>query len=172
MAVRKILIYPDPRLRTPCKPVVEFDETLESLVKDMADTMYDAPGIGLAAIQINVHERVIVMDVSESRNQLQVFVNPEITDLNQGVREVEEGCLSVPGFFVPVKRPEKVLVKAQDIQGDYFELAADEMTAVCIQHEVDHLNGKVFVDYLSRMKRERIRDKLVKSRTEPEACVA
>lgn len=172
MAVREILIYPDPRLRTPCKPVVEFDKALESLVKDMADTMYDAPGIGLSAIQINVHKRVIVMDVSESRNQLQVFVNPEITDLNQGIREVEEGCLSVPGFFVPVKRPEKVLVKAQDIQGSHFELEADEMTAVCIQHEVDHLDGKVFVDYLSRMKRERIRDKLLKSRAEPETRVA
>ncbi|MCY4147848.1 MAG: peptide deformylase [Gammaproteobacteria bacterium] len=172
MSARKILIYPDPRLRTPCEPVAEFDQALESLVKDMADTMYDAPGIGLAAIQINVHKRVIVMDVSESRNQLQVFVNPEIFDLNQGTREVEEGCLSVPGFFVPVKRPEKVLVKAQDIQGNHFELEADEMTAVCIQHEVDHLDGKVFVDYLSRMKRERIRDKLVKSQAEPEARVA
>lgn len=165
-------MYPDPRLRTPCEPVVEFDKALESLVKDMADTMYDAPGIGLSAIQINVHKRVIVMDVSESRNQLQVFVNPEITDLNQGMREVEEGCLSVPGFFVPVKRPEKVLVKAQDIQGNHFELEADEMTAVCIQHEVDHLDGKVFVDYLSRMKRERIRDKLLKSRAEPATRVA
>ncbi|MYB34939.1 MAG: peptide deformylase [Gammaproteobacteria bacterium] len=172
MAVREILMYPDPRLRTPCEPVVEFDKALESLVKDMADTMYDAPGIGLSAIQINVHKRVIVMDVSESRNQLQVFVNPEITDLNQGMREVEEGCLSVPGFFVPVKRPEKVLVKAQDIQGNHFELEADEMTAVCIQHEVDHLDGKVFVDYLSRMKRERIRDKLLKSRAEPATRVA
>ena len=165
-------MYPDPRLRTPCEPVVEFYKALESLVKDMADTMYDAPGIGLSAIQINVHKRVIVMDVSESRNQLQVFVNPEITDLNQGMREVEEGCLSVPGFFVPVKRPEKVLVKAQDIQGNHFELEADEMTAVCIQHEVDHLDGKVFVDYLSRMKRERIRDKLLKSRAEPATRVA
>ena len=156
----------------PCEPVVEFDRTLQSLVKDMADTMYNAPGIGLAAIQINVHKRVIVMDVSGSGNQLQVFVNPEIIDLNQGTREVEEGCLSVPGFFVPVKRPEKVLVKAQDVQGNHFELEADEMMAVCIQHEVDHLEGKVFVDYLSRMKRERIRNKLIKSQSEPVACVA
>ncbi len=172
MAIRKILIYPDPRLRMPCDPIIEFDRTLQSLVKDMADTMYDAPGIGLAAIQINVHKRVIVMDVSGSGNQLQVFVNPEIIDLNQGTREVEEGCLSVPGFFVPVKRPEKVLIKAQDIQGNHFELEADEMTAVCIQHEVDHLDGKVFVDYLSRMKRERIRNKLIKAQAEPVACVA
>ncbi|MCY4051248.1 MAG: peptide deformylase [Gammaproteobacteria bacterium] len=172
MAVQKILTYPDPRLRTLCEPVLEFDKNLETLIEDMADTMYDAPGIGLAAIQINVPKRVIVMDLSETKSQLQVFVNPEIVDLNQGTREVEEGCLSVPGFFVPVKRPEKVLIKAQDKLGDHFELEADEMTAVCIQHEVDHLNGKVFVDYLSRMKRERIRNKLTKARGDFESRVA
>ena len=172
MAVRKILIYPDPRLRTVCKPVVEFDQKLETLVKDMADTMYAASGIGLAAIQINVPKRVIVMDLSESRDRLQVFVNPEIIDLNQGTKEVEEGCLSIPGFFVPVSRPEKVLIKAQDVQGNRFETLADDMLSVCIQHEVDHLNGKVFVDYLSRMKRERIRDKLLKARSEPDTRAA
>ncbi len=172
MTVRKILTYPDPRLRTRCEPVLEFDQSLETLIEDMADTMYDAPGIGLAAIQINVPKRVIVMDLSETRNQLQMFVNPKIIDLNLGIREVEEGCLSVPGFFVPVKRPEKVLVQAQDMLGNHFELEADEMMAVCIQHEVDHLEGKVFVDYLSRIKRDRIRNKLIKARSDIESQVA
>lgn len=172
MAVRKILIYPDPILRKRCKPVVEFDKNLEDLVNDMAETMYDASGIGLAAIQINVLKRVIVMDLSESRDQLQVFVNPEIIDLEQGMREFEEGCLSVPGFFVPVSRPARVLVKAQNVQGNHFEVTADDVLSVCIQHELDHLDGKVFVDYLSRLKRARIRDKLLKAQAISEPRVA
>ena len=172
MAVREILIYPDARLRRQCKPVLEFDGKLEALVQDMADTMYDAPGIGLAAIQIDVPKRVIVMDLSETKDRLQVFVNPEIVDLNEGMRETEEGCLSVPGFYIPVNRPEKVLIKAQDIRGNRFEMVADELLSVCIQHEVDHLDGKVFVDYLSRMKRERIRNRLRKEHPVAETRVA
>ena len=149
MAIRKILVFPDSRLRTVSEPVTEFDDELKALVADMAETMYDAPGIGLAAIQVNVPKRVLVMDLSESKNDLQVFVNPELTVIDEEPREVEEGCLSVPGIYASVTRPSKVRINAQDIDGKHFEVEADELLSVCIQHEVDHLNGKVFVDYLS-----------------------
>ena len=162
MAIRDILVFPDPRLRQTSSPVTEFDEQLEELVNDMAQTMYAAPGIGLAAIQINVAKRIVVMDLSETRDDLKVFINPEITDLHEGVLEMEEGCLSVPGIYASVERSEKVRIKAQDIKGDSFELEADALLSICIQHEVDHLNGKVFVDYLSRLKQIRVRKKLKK----------
>ena len=162
MAIRDILVYPNPRLRLKSEPVTEFDQDLVELVNDMAQTMYDAPGIGLAAIQIDVPKRVVVMDLSESRDQLQVFINPEITDLEQGSTEMEEGCLSVPGIFASVERAEKVRIDALDIKGSPFQIEADELLSICIQHEVDHLNGKVFVDYLSRLKQVRVRKKLKK----------
>ena len=162
MAIRDILVYPDPRLRQISRTVTEFDQTLNDLVTDMTDTMYAAPGIGLAAVQIDVPMRVIVMDLSKERNQLRVFVNPEITDLDQGVTETEEGCLSVPGIYSSVTRAQSVRVDACDINGNPFQVEGDELLSVCIQHEVDHLNGKVFVDYLSRLKQARVREKLKK----------
>ena len=167
MALRKILIYPDRRLRQISEAVTKFDEDLEALVRDMADTMYDAPGIGLAAVQIDVAKRVVIMDLSEARDQLQVFINPEITDLDQGVVEIEEGCLSVPGIYATVERAGSVKINAVDIKGIPFEIEADEMLSICIQHEVDHLNGKVFVDYLSRLKQVRVKKKL-KKESQPE----
>ena len=162
MALREILIYPDKRLRQVSEAVTEFGEDLETLVRDMADTMYDAPGIGLAAVQIDVTKRVVIMDLSEARDQLQVFINPELTDLDQGLVEMEEGCLSVPGIYATVERAESVKINAMDLKGTPFEIEADEMLSVCIQHEVDHLNGKVFVDYLSRLKQVRVKKKLKK----------
>ncbi len=162
MAIRKILVYPDPELRNISVAVTEFNDELKQLVSDMAETMYAAPGIGLAAIQVNVAQRVIVMDLSDARNELRVFINPEITDLNQGTREMEEGCLSVPGIYVSVERPQMVHIKAQNLRGEVFEEDADELLSVCIQHEVDHLNGKVFVDYLSKLKQVRLRKKIKK----------
>ena len=162
MAIRDILVYPDTRLRQISRTVTEFDQTLKDLVTDMTDTMYAAPGIGLAAVQIDVPMRVIVMDLSRERNQLRVFVNPEITDLDQGVTEIEEGCLSVPGIYSSVTRAQSVRVDACDINGNPFQVEGDELLSVCIQHEVDHLNGKVFVDYLSRLKQARVREKLKK----------
>ncbi len=161
MAIREILIYPDSRLRIKSAPVTHFDNALKALVKDMAETMYNAPGIGLAAIQVNVPQQVVVMDLSESRDALQVFINPQITELG-GVTEIEEGCLSVPGVVAVVERVKQVRIQAQDIKGLPFELEADELLSVCIQHEVDHLDGKVFVDYLSRLKQNRVRKKLLK----------
>ena len=161
MAIREIVVYPNPRLREISRPVTEFDDGLQDLVADMAETMYDAPGIGLAAIQIGVPRRVVVMDLSETRDRLQVFVNPEITALG-GITESEEGCLSVPGIFAAVERVEKVRINACDELGNPFEMDADTLLSVCIQHEVDHLNGKVFVDYLSRLKQNRVRKKLKK----------
>ena len=162
MAIRDILVYPDTRLRRISRVVTEFDQTLKDLVTDMTDTMYAAPGIGLAAVQIDVPMRVIVMDLSKERNQLRVFVNPEITDLDQGVTEIEEGCLSVPGIYSSVTRAQSVRVDACDINGNPFQVEGDELLSVCIQHEVDHLNGKVFVDYLSRLKQARVRERLKK----------
>ena len=161
MAIREIVVYPNPRLREISRPVTEFDDGLQDLVADMTETMYDAPGIGLAAIQIGVPKRVIVMDLSETRDHLQVFVNPEITALG-GTTETQEGCLSVPGIFATVERVEKVRINACDQRGNPFEMDADALLSVCIQHEVDHLNGKVFVDYLSRLKQNRVRKKLKK----------
>ena len=165
MARLDILQYPDARLHTVARPVAEVDARVRKLVDDMAETMYDAPGIGLAATQVNVHERVLVIDISESRDELRVFINPEII-AESGREESEEGCLSVPGFFDKVQRAERVTVRALDRDGKPFELEADGLLAVCLQHEMDHLLGKVFVDYLSNLKRNRIKAKLLKQARE------
>ena len=165
MALLDILHYPDARLHTVAKPVKEVDARIRKLVDDMAETMYAAPGIGLAATQVNVHERVVVIDISETHDALRVFINPEIV-ASSGTEESEEGCLSVPGVFDKVKRAERVTVRALDRDGKPFELEADGLLAVCIQHELDHLKGKVFVDYLSNLKRNRIRAKLAKQARE------
>ena len=165
MARLDILHYPDARLHTVAKPVKGVDERIRTLVDDMAETMYAAPGIGLAATQVNVHERVIVIDISETHDQLRVFINPEII-AQSGTEESEEGCLSVPGIFDKVTRAERVTVRALDRDGKSFELDADGLLAVCIQHEMDHLMGKVFVDYLSSLKRNRIKAKLLKQTRE------
>ena len=150
-----ILEYPDPRLKKVAAPVVAFTPDIAKLVADMAETMYAAPGIGLAATQVDVHKRVIVMDISETRDELRVFVNPEIVAA-EGEAEAEEGCLSVPGYYDKVTRAARVRVRAQDARGQPFEVDADDLLAVCIQHEMDHLVGKVFVDYLSPLKRARL----------------
>ena len=165
MARLDILHYPDARLHTVAKPVVTVDARIRKLVDDMAETMYAAPGIGLAATQVNVHERVIVIDISETHDALRVFINPEIV-AQSGREESEEGCLSVPGVFDRVQRAERVTVRALDRAGKSFELDADGLLAVCIQHEMDHLMGKVFVDYLSNLKRNRIKAKLAKQARE------
>lgn len=161
MAVLNILRYPDPRLEKVAKPVERVDDAIRQLVRDMAETMYAAPGIGLAATQVDVHKRVIVLDTSDARDQLLVLINPEIVT-REGEQECEEGCLSVPGVYDVVKRAEKVKVRALDGAGQPFELVAEGLLAVCIQHEMDHLEGKVFVEYLSRLKQARIRSKLQK----------
>lgn len=161
MAKLEILTYPDKRLRQVAKPVTVFDDALRTLTQDMAETMYAAPGIGLAAIQVNVNKRVVVIDISEEKNALQILINPEIVS-HEGTIITQEGCLSVPEFFADVERAEKVSIRTQDLSGEYFDIQADELLAVCIQHEIDHLNGKVFVDYLSRLKQTRIRTKLLK----------
>jgi peptide deformylase len=161
MAIREILHYPDPRLRTKAKPVEHIDAELSELVKDMFETMYAAPGIGLAATQINVHRRLLVMDVSEDKSDPLVLINPEI--LEQGGEEtMEEGCLSVPGFHESVTRADWILVQALDLDNQLFSLKAEGLKAVCIQHEIDHLDGKLFVDYLTGLKRDHIRKKLKK----------
>jgi peptide deformylase len=165
MAKLDILHYPDARLHTVAKPVAAVDARIQKLVDDMAETMYAAPGIGLAATQVNVHERVIVIDISETHDELRVLINPEIV-AQSGREESEEGCLSVPGIFDKVTRAERVTVRALDRAGQSFELTADGLLAVCIQHEMDHLMGKVFVDYLSGLKRNRIKSKLLKQARE------
>ncbi|MEJ2419342.1 MAG: peptide deformylase [Exilibacterium sp.] len=162
MAKLEILEFPDPRLRTKAKPVAVVDDAIRRLVDDMFETMYDAPGIGLAASQVNVHKRVVVIDISEEKNDPLVFINPEITVLDEERFEYDEGCLSIPGFYETVDRPRHVRVKALDRNGEEFTLEPDGLLAVCIQHEVDHLNGKLFVDYISPIKRQRIRKKLEK----------
>jgi peptide deformylase len=162
MARLDILHYPDPRLRQRAQPVLRVDERVRQLVTDMAETMYDAPGVGLAATQVNVHERVIVIDVSENKNDLIVLINPEIIWASEERKVWEEGCLSVPGFYDNVDRPARVRVRAWGLHGEVFERDADGLLAVCIQHEMDHLEGKVFVDYLSILKRNRIKHKLQK----------
>jgi peptide deformylase len=161
MAIREILRYPDERLHTIAAPVETVDDSIRELVRDMAETMYAAPGIGLAATQLDVHKQVIVIDVSEERNRLVVLINPEIV-ARSGEQECEEGCLSVPGVYDKVIRAEKVKVRALGTDGAPFELEAEGLLAVCVQHEMDHLKGKVFVEYLSRLKQNRIRSKLVK----------
>ena len=158
-----ILEYPDPRLRKVAAPVTVFGPEIERLVRDMAETMYEAPGIGLAATQVDVHKRVIVIDISETRDQLRVFVNPELLEA-EGEAECEEGCLSVPGYYDKVTRAANIRVRAQNERGETFELATDGLLAVCIQHEMDHLVGKVFVDYLSPLKRARLAGKFKKKR--------
>ncbi|CAG9173750.1 Peptide deformylase 1 [Cupriavidus laharis] len=162
MAKLDILTYPDPRLHTVAKPVKEVDDRIRQLVKDMAETMYEAPGIGLAATQVNVHEQVVVIDVSETRDQLQVFINPEIVWASDNRKVWEEGCLSVPEVYDRVERPDRVRVRALNEKGETFELDADDLLAVCVQHEIDHLHGKVFVEYLSPLKQNRIKSKLHK----------
>lgn len=162
MALLPILEFPDPRLRTVAKPVTEVDDNIRRLIVDMFETMYDAPGIGLAASQVNVHKRVVVIDVSEDKSQPLVFINPEIEVLDTEVSEYDEGCLSVPGFYETVLRPEHIRVKALDRDGNPFEIEPQGLLAVCIQHELDHLNGKLFVDHISPFKRTRIRAKLEK----------
>ncbi len=161
MALLEILEYPDPRLRTVAKPVKAVDERIRTLASDMLETMYDAPGIGLAASQVNVHERVIVVDISEDQDEPHVFINPEYEKLGGDI-EYQEGCLSIPGYYEKVTRSDKIHVKALNTQGDPFELVAEDLLAICIQHEIDHLDGKLFVDYLSNLKRTRIRKKLEK----------
>ncbi len=163
MAKLEILEFPDPRLRTVAKPVAAVDEAIQQLVSDLFETMYAAPGVGLAATQVNVHQRVVVIDVSEDQSQPMVFINPGVTVLDaETLRDYDEGCLSVPGFYETVARPERVRVEALDRDGKPFTLEPDGLLAVCIQHELDHLNGKLFVDYVSPVKRQRIRKKLEK----------
>ena len=161
MALLNILHFPDPRLRTIAEAVTVFDEDLKTLVSDMFETMYEAPGIGLAATQVDVHKRLLVMDVSEDKSDPKVLINPEILEA-EGEEEMDEGCLSVPGYYETVRRAEQVHVRAQDVNGDFFEFTSDGLEAVCIQHEMDHLDGKLFVDYISSLKRDRIRKKLEK----------
>ena len=172
MAIMQILEYPDPRLRTKATPVGTVDESIQKLADDMLETMYLAPGIGLAATQVNVHKRLLVADVSEEHDQPRCFINPEIIETD-GVETTEEGCLSVPGVFERVERSERIRIRALDRDGQPFEETLDGMLAVCVQHEIDHLNGKLFVDYLSDLKRQRIRKKLDKTKrsqpSEPDA---
>jgi peptide deformylase len=165
MALRTILEFPDPRLRIRAQPVTRFEAALGTLVEDLLETMYAAPGIGLAATQVDVHQRVIVLDTSDEHNQPLVLINPQIL-AREGEASTEEGCLSVPGIFDEVKRAAKIRVRAHDRNGEQFERDYDDILAVCIQHEMDHLDGKLFVDYLSDLKRERIRKKLEKERKE------
>ena len=161
MAIRNILHFPDPRLRQVAAPVEEVDDEIRKLVDDMAETMYDAPGIGLAATQIDAHKRVIVIDISPDHSSLLVLINPEIVH-GEGKQNLEEGCLSVPGIYEKVSRFEKIKVRALGKDGKSFELEAEDLLSVCIQHEIDHLDGKVFVDYLSPLKQQRIDKKLQK----------
>jgi peptide deformylase len=165
MAQLTILEFPDPRLRTRAAPVRDFDASLGRLIDDMLETMYAAPGIGLAATQVNVHRALLVVDVSEAKNDAQVFINPQILS-REGRTQTEEGCLSVPQVYEPVERAERVRVRAQARDGKVFERDLDGLLAVCVQHEMDHLEGRLFVDYLSSLKRERIRRKLVKEQRE------
>jgi len=165
MAILQILHYPDERLHTVAKPVAVVDDTIRKLIDDMAETMYAAPGIGLAATQVDVHQRVIVLDISETHDQLLALINPELVR-EEGRAEHEEGCLSVPGIYDRVTRAERITVRALDRDGKAFTLDAEGLLAVCIQHEMDHLQGKVFVEYLSRLKQNRIRQKLKKRERE------
>ena len=160
MSDLKILIFPDPKLRKKAQKIEIFDKSLENLAQKMLDTMYEAGGIGLAATQVNVHIRLVVMDLSKERNEPRVFVNPEYTILDKSPFNYEEGCLSIPGFNEEISRPSKILLKWQDLQGNFHEDKPDGIFNVCAQHEIDHLDGKLFVDYLSPIKRDRIRKKL------------
>ena len=162
MALLNILEFPDPRLRKVAEPIIEVDERIRQLCKDMLETMYEAAGIGLAATQVNVHKRLLVCDISEDQSQPLVFINPEIQESSEKVSSYDEGCLSVPGYFEEVERPDKVIVSALNQDDTAFEMEIDGLLSTCIQHEIDHLNGKLFVDYLSSIKRQRIRSKLEK----------
>jgi peptide deformylase len=166
MAVMDILEFPDPRLRTKARPVATVTDATRRLVDDMLETMYAAPGIGLAATQVNVHLRLLVMDVSEDKTQPQVFINPELRVLDPELGEYDEGCLSVPGFYETICRPQRVEVSALGRDGESFTCQLDGLAAICLQHEIDHLDGKLFVDYLSPLKRQRIRRKLEKDQRE------
>lgn len=163
MALLPILSFPDPRLRTIAKPIEKVTDDIRQLAADMFETMYEAPGIGLAATQVDQHIQLIVMDLSEEKNQPMVFINPKVTPLTQDTLPYEEGCLSVPQIYDKVERPSRVKINALDLDGQAFEIETDGLLAVCIQHEMDHLNGKLFVDYLSPLKRQRARDKLEKA---------
>ena len=164
MSDLKILIFPDPKLRKVARKIDKFDKSLEMLSKNMLKTMYEAEGIGLAATQVDIHIRLVVMDLSEERNEPRVFVNPEYTILDKSPFTYEEGCLSIPGFNEEISRPSKILLKWQDLQGNFHEEKPDGIFTVCAQHEIDHLDGKLFVDYLSPIKRDRIRKKLENKR--------
>ena len=162
MAILSILKFPDPRLHKVAKPVTTFDERIRAIAADLGDTMYEANGVGLAATQVDIHERIVVVDTSETRDQLQVFINPEIIAQSIEKKELEEGCLSVPEVYDIVTRPDRVRVRALDLNGQPFELDCDELLAVCLQHEIDHLNGKVFVQHLSKLKQNRLKAKIKK----------
>ena len=162
MSILKILEFPHPSLREIAAPVMVFDEELSGLVGDMLETMYDANGIGLAATQVDVHKRLIVLDVSEEKDNPKVLINPSFEIISQDLSEYDEGCLSVPGFYESVSRPESILVRAHDRAGELIEIEAEGILSTCIQHEIDHLDGRLFVDYLSALKRNRIRNKLEK----------
>lgn len=161
MAILEILVYPDTRLRTIAQPVKTVDDRIRTLVTDMIETMHDAEGIGLAATQVDVHEQVIVMQIPDDQEEPRVLINPKIIEFD-GETIYDEGCLSVPEYYAPVKRAETIKITALDEQGEIYELEADGLLAICIQHEMDHLQGKVFVDYLSRLKQDRVRKKLLK----------
>ena len=166
MAILNILRYPDARLHKVAKPVTEFGDRIHRLVADMAETMYDAPGVGLAASQVDVHEQLLIVDITETKDDLRVFINPEITWASPEKQVYDEGCLSVPGIYDGVERPARVKVRALDLDGKPFEVEADGLLAVCIQHEMDHLKGKVFVEYLSPLKRNRIKTRMLKEERE------
>ncbi|EED32052.1 peptide deformylase [gamma proteobacterium NOR5-3] len=163
MAVLDILEFPDPRLRTVAKPVEVVDDALRTLIDNMLETMYAASGIGLAATQVNVHQRLLVLDTSENRDSPMIFINPQVTILDDTLGSYDEGCLSVPGFYEEVNRPRTIRVEALGRDGKAFSLELDGLTAICLQHEIDHLDGKLFVDYISPLKRNRIRSKLEKA---------
>ena len=168
MALLQILRYPDPRLHKKAKRIARVDDRIRTLAADMAETMYDAPGVGLAATQIDVHERLVVIDISEEKNELRVLVNPEIVSLSEEASIYEEGCLSVPGVYDEVERPTRVRVRAMNLEGEVGEFEAEGLLAVCVQHEIDHLNGKVFVQHLSMLKQTRLKAKLRKQERELE----
>lgn len=168
MAILPILKYPDPRLTTKAATVTEFNEELKQLASDMAETMYKAPGVGLAATQVDRHIRLIVIDITEEKKALTVLVNPEIIAASEETKPWEEGCLSLPGIYDKVCRPSTVRIRAQDLEGNFFEMDCDGLMAVCVQHEMDHLEGLVFVDHLSMLKKQRIKHKIRKMRLEEE----
>ena len=170
MSTLEILTFPDPRLRNHAKPVAKVDADIRRIVEDMFETMYAAPGIGLAAIQVDIPLRIVVIDVSEEHDDPLCLIDPEIVE-REGEEQMEEGCLSVPGYYEPVTRAERIRVRALDRNGAPFELETDGLLAVCIQHEIDHLDGKLFVDYISSLKRQRIRKKLEKEQRQPKPAV-